>query len=185
MYATYQRCQGTSLIPGGMNIRRYKGKLYALDPRSPLSARDFVCTLSRGTTVRDLTRVANKLGLRFKNSKAETKALICDSLSARKIAEPVLLSSPRSRNSSVNNRTVSLGGSLGNGSGGGSMGTSGSLGSLGPRYTNNSLGSLGSRYMNNSLGSPSGLGRPKISEPGSSNNMSNLQKRLNALANKV
>jgi hypothetical protein len=97
MYDTYQRCRGSALVPSGMNIRRYNGKLYAIDPKSPLTARDFVTLLNTQTSVVGLTRVASKMGLRFKHSKAETKALICDALATRKIAEPVLLGATTKR----------------------------------------------------------------------------------------
>jgi len=97
MYNTYQKCRGTSLLPAHMNTGRYAGKVYAIDPRSPLSARDFVELLSRQNSVRSLTRIAAKMGLRFKTSKAETKAVICDALTARKIAEPVLIGGVEAR----------------------------------------------------------------------------------------
>jgi hypothetical protein len=120
MYNTYQRCRGTSLLPAHMDTRRYAGKMYAIDPRSPLSARDFVELLTKQNSVRSLSRIAAKMGLRFKTSKAETKALICDALTARKIAEPVLIGGVEARKTkssnmgpvnagSINGRSVNAG----------------------------------------------------------------------------
>jgi hypothetical protein len=61
--------------------------------------------------VRSLTRIAAKMGLRFKTSKAETKALICDALTARKIAEPVLIGGVEARKtkSIMNMRNSNMG----------------------------------------------------------------------------
>jgi hypothetical protein len=113
MYNTYERCRAAEVIPGGMNLRKYDGKLYAIDPRSPLSVKDLVETLSPGVTLKTLARVASKLGLPFRDTKERMKAMICDSLKSRKIAEPVLLSSIRT-SSANRSRTNARLNSLGN-----------------------------------------------------------------------
>jgi hypothetical protein len=199
MYNTYQQCRGTSLIPPGMNLRRFGGKLYAIDPKSPLLIRDFVTTLSRGTTVRGLSRVASKIGLRFKNSKAETKALICDALQARKITEPVLLgilkqSFKKSVNMSNLNKSISsnLNKSVLNNRNVSNLNKSISS-NLNKSVLNNRNGNFKIKmnslpqHSNEEEDEPSQSFHPKVASPisSSSQSLNSLRNRLNALANKV
>jgi hypothetical protein len=206
MYNTYQRCRASEVIPGGMNLRRYNGKLYAIDPKSPLSVKDLVDALTKGTNVKTLTRIAGKLGLGFRGTREHTRALICDSLKARKIGEPVLLGSSGSKkNKSLvsNNRLNNLGNrtnnssslnnsslNLGNNSSSMNLGTpsnsiNGSVNgipppSFKPRIRLNTA--------NNSPGSPSlGKLRPKrlMNTPNKNAEINNLRRELNNLANKV
>ena len=227
MYNTYQTCRGASPIPSGMNLRRFNGKLFAIDPKSPLTARDFIELLSRTVSVRGLTRVASKMGLRFKNSKAETKALVCDALKTRKIAEPVLLGSVTHKMiaASVNNGGVMMnnGGALANNRAPNAVNNGGALapnsmnngGALANNRTPNSVnnrvpnsmnngGAMANNRTPNSVNNrvPNSMNnngtksfsniRPiiqpftKTAATGNSGaNMSNLQARLNKLAEKI
>jgi hypothetical protein len=129
-----------------MNTGRYAGKVYAIDPRSPLSARDFVELLSRQNSVRSLTRIAAKMGLRFKTSKAETKAVICDALTTRKIAEPVLIGGVEARKTKsilANNSLINR--NLGANNGSGNQGTPLANRNLG---ANNGSGNQGTPLTN-------------------------------------
>ena len=98
MYNTYQRCRSADVIPGGMNMRTYAGKLYAVDPKLEkdpirLTIKDMVDVLKSKPAVKDVTRVASKLGFDFTGSVDQTKAMICDALEAHNITEPVFLRS--------------------------------------------------------------------------------------------
>jgi len=198
-----------------MNLRKFNGKLFAIDPKSPLTARDFIDLLSRTVSVRGLTRVASKMGLRFKNSKAETKALVCDALKTRKIAEPVLLGGVTHKmlaapvtNAMINNRvpnSMNNGGVKTNNRAPNSMNNGGALapnsvnngGAMANNrvpnggMTPNSVNNRTPNSMNNGTKSFSSI-RPRIqpftksaTTGNSSANMSNLQARLNKLAEKI
>ena len=85
----YHKCHSSTLLPSLMNLKKYNGKLYAIDPKSLLTARDFVILLGKGGS---LTSIASKLGLLHVGmTRTETKSLICNALQAMNIAEPVLL----------------------------------------------------------------------------------------------
>ena len=158
MYNTYQRCRAAEVIPGGMNLRRYDGKLYAVDPRSPLGVKDLVDALTPGVTLKSLIRIASKLGLPPRDTKERMKAMICDSLKSRKIAEPVLLSVVRSStNRSASRNNGGLGGNnggLGGNNGGMGGGNNGGMGGSGAGY-NGGMG--GSGGMGGGGGSGAGI----------------------------
>lgn len=108
MYNTYQRCRAADVIPGGMNMRTCDGKIYAVDPRLEmdpirLTIRDLVQVLKASPAMKDVSRVASKLGFDFTGSIDQTKAMICDALAAHNILEPVLLGSKGAKRNSMNN----------------------------------------------------------------------------------
>jgi len=213
MYNTYQRCRASEVIPGGMNLRRFNGRLYAIDPKSPLSAKDLVEALTKGSTAKTLTRIAGKLGLAFRGSREHTRALICDSLKARKIAEPVLLGSSGSKknravmrpNSLVpNQNSVNIGnqgnavmtgnGNRVNGNQSNSMNQGSPINSL--NGSTNGLPppsfkpriKLNLNNSNNVSSSPNlGKLRPKrfVGKPNKNAELNNLRRELNNLANRV
>ena len=207
MYNTYQRCRASEVIPGGMNLRRYNGKLYAIDPKSPLSAKDLVEALTKGSTAKTLTRIAGKLGLAFRGSREHTRALICDSLKARKIAEPVLLGSSGSKknmrpNSLVPNQNLGNVVNQGNSvNGGNSVNRSTNGNSMNQGSPINSLNGSTNGLpppsfkphiklnLNNSNNSSPNLGklRPKrfVGKPDKNAEINNLRRELNNLANRV
>jgi hypothetical protein len=111
----YQRCTTSSVLPSAMNIKKYQGKLYAIDPKSPLSVRELVIVTGKNSP--QIFSIAAKLGLRHPAlSQSETKSLVCDALKTMGITEPVLLGSSSSKkNSSINtNLTVGQNNNLGN-----------------------------------------------------------------------
>jgi hypothetical protein len=114
----YQKCTTSSVLPSSMNIKKYQGKLYAVDPKSPLSIRELVTLLGRGSP--QIFSVAAKLGLRHPGlSQSETKSLVCDALTTMGITEPVLLGSSSTKKNSSVNTNLNLGqnrnlGNLGN-----------------------------------------------------------------------
>ncbi len=202
MYNTYQRCRASEVIPGGMNLRRYNGKLYAIDPKSPLSVKDLVDALTKGTNVKTLTRIAGKLGLGFRGTREHTRALICDSLKARKIGEPVLLGSSVSKK----NKSLMANNKLFNSMNGYGTETpeSGSPESESPSEGSPSNSINGSKYgvpppsfkprirlttaNNNNSKSPSlGKLRPTgfLAKPSNNAKLNELRRRLNNVANKV
>ena len=197
MYNTYQRCRASEVIPGGMNLRRYNGKLYAIDPKSPLSAKDLVEALTKGSTAKTLTRIAGKLGLAFRGSREHTRALICDSLKARKIAEPVLLGSSGSKKNKslvTNNKLFnSMNGLEGPGTGSpGSPGPAsesmnGSKNGLPPPPSFKPRIKLNLNNSNNASSPNLGKLRPKrfVGKPNKNAEINNLRRELNNLANRV
>ena len=84
----FKACKKTNIMPP-MDYRRFEGKVYLIDPKSPLSIEDFMMVLGPGQ-LSDVQRIAKKLGLMTNGpSKSELKSNIIKILQTLNISEPV------------------------------------------------------------------------------------------------
>jgi len=94
----------TMILPP-MEYRQYKGKMYLIDPKSPLSIKDFFSLLVDGKLV-DIQRIGRNIGLLTDSvSKNELKSNIIKVLKVLNISEPIEIPSKKVRS---NNGTQSL-----------------------------------------------------------------------------
>jgi len=92
----FKACKKTNIMPP-MDYRRCEGKVYLIDPKSPLSIEDFMTVLGPGQ-LSDVQRIAKKLGLMTNGtSKSELKSHIIKILQTLNISEPVEIPSQKVR----------------------------------------------------------------------------------------
>lgn len=94
----YKDCRNTTILPP-MDFHMVDGRGYCIDPKSPLSVKDYIVLFGEG----DLTRIAKKVGLvPIGLSRRILKASIIDMLKSLGICEPIKLpfkGSPKTNNS--------------------------------------------------------------------------------------
>jgi len=97
----YKNCKHTTILPP-MDFHMVNGQGYCIDPRSPLSVKDYLVLFGKEG---DLNRIAKKVGLvPIGLSRKILKASIIDMLKSLDISEPIELPSKRApRTSSSNN----------------------------------------------------------------------------------
>jgi len=106
-------CKRTNIMPP-MEYHAVNGKMYLLDPKSPISIKDFLSLLGNGSDDA-IKKIARELELVTEYiSKKELKSNIIEMLQSLKISEPIEIPSKRNiRNRgfvSSNNGFVSVGG---------------------------------------------------------------------------
>ena len=85
----FKTCKNTNIMPP-MEYRQYKGKMYLIDPKSPISIKDFILLLGNRSTIIDIQRIAKEFKLMTDSiSKSELKSNIIKMLQALNISEPI------------------------------------------------------------------------------------------------
>ena len=133
-----KQCKTTNIMPP-MEYRQFKGKMYLIDPKSPLSIKDFVLLLGKGSTD-DIKRIAKLIGLVTNSvTKSELKSNIIKILQTLNISEPIEIPVKQVRNKGppLNNMS-GTGGNNGTGGTGGNSGTGGTGGNSGTGATGGS-----------------------------------------------
>ena len=98
-------CRSTTILPP-MNSSEFEGKRYMIDPKSPISAKDFVLLFGTSGTLSDCKRIARIFGLSTDCvSKNNLKSNIIQALQGLKISEPIEIPTKGMRKKS--NNTVS------------------------------------------------------------------------------
>jgi hypothetical protein len=147
----------TKILPP-MEYRQYKGKMYLIDPKSPLSIRDFILLLTTGKTD-DIKRIANEMGLLTDSiSKSEIKSNIIKLLKVLNISEPIEIPTRKPRTAPLpvmNSNVNKMYGNNGSGNNGSGNNGSGNNGSGNNGSGNNGSGNNGSGN-NGELGPESG-----------------------------
>jgi hypothetical protein len=93
-------CKHTKIVPP-MEYSVYKGKMYFIDPKSPLSVRDFVEMFSKGG---DIKSAARKLKLVTENiTDRELRSNIIDVLKNLNISEPIEMPMRAKKNATTPN----------------------------------------------------------------------------------
>ena len=133
-------CKNTNIMPP-MDYRQFKGKMYLIDPKSPLSIKDFLLLLGKSSTD-DIKRIAKSVGLvTLSVTKSELVSSIIKILQTLNISEPIeiplklqknMSQITGNRNNSVNagNRNNSV--NAGNRNNSVNTGNGGNTGNMGP-----------------------------------------------------
>jgi len=91
-------CRSTTILPP-MNSSEFGGKRYMIDPKSPISAKDFVILFGKG----DITRIARVFGLSTEGvSRINLKSNIIQALEGLNISEPIEIPTKKARKISNN-----------------------------------------------------------------------------------
>jgi len=114
-------CKRTNIMPP-MEYHAVNGKMYLLDPKSPISIKDFLKLLGNGS-VDDIKKIAKELKLISEYiSKKELKSNIIEMLQSLKISEPIEIPGKRVSNFKEKVGNNLEGGGSGNGFEGGGSG---------------------------------------------------------------
>jgi hypothetical protein len=172
-----KQCKTTNIMPP-MEYRQFKGKMYLIDPKSPLSIKDFVLLLGKGSTD-DIKRISKSIGLVTNSvTKSELKSNIIKILQTLNISEPIEIPVKQVRNKvplnnmSGNNGTGVTSGNNGTGGTGGTGGNNGT-GGTGGTGGNNGTGGTGGNNGTGGTGGNNGTGGTSEETGGSGNNGTN------------
>jgi hypothetical protein len=106
--AAAKACKSTNIMPP-MEYRVYKGKVYLIDPETPLSIEDYIAIFKKGDLTR-IKKIAGNLGLVPASlSKKELITNIVQVLVSFNLAEPIELPSKRSKAYNSGNAGVGAG----------------------------------------------------------------------------
>ena len=96
---SFKTCKGSSILPP-MDFKKFGEDIYLIDPKSPLTARDFAILFGKNTQLDEIKRISKKLGLvaEYQNIRV-LKSHIIQILKILEISEPVQL--PHSKKKSV------------------------------------------------------------------------------------
>jgi len=96
---SFKTCKGSSILPP-MDFKKFGEDIYLIDPKSPLTARDFAILFGKNTQLDEIKRISKKLGLvaEYQNARV-LKSNIIQILKILEISEPVQL--PHSKKKSV------------------------------------------------------------------------------------
>ena len=176
-----RECGKTSIMPP-MDL--CDGK-YLIDPRSPLSIKEFLSLLTPSSTMEDIVKIAKKLNLMTEYlSKGELKSNIIEIFKDLKISEPIKLPrrvTPKSASNGGSlggngNNKGGFGGNGGNGNNkGGFGGNGGGLGGLGGNGNNGGLGGNGGGFGGNKNFKKPNMSR-LMNNGSNSNNSSNFNR---------